>query len=427
MKQVKQMLWVAMVLLFVTAGVFAGGGGQQGSTGGGEKLLFWYWDNTSFRAAYDEFLKTHPGMDAEFVDVHSGDYAQKFMTNYAAGAEIPDVGCIEVGVRQQLLDVDGAWEVLTKAPYNYNPNLQYEATWPLMQNHRGEFLAVDFVLMGSGLAYKRGMAREYLGTDDPARLEGMLKTWDDAARLGAQVYEKSGGKKYLFSTIGDLTHIIKNQQNEVIVNRDGLINEEAIRRIFTALIKLKADHAFDIALGGMEFNASYAMDDHIMYACAPWKPRYEIKPNDPNRGPPGWGVMRAPEGTYNSGGLAFAISSKSKHKERAWEFIKWFTLEEEGAKFYAESAGEIMNLKSFSDNPASYAGQEDSYFNGQNVKQLFVQLSKEMKLPYLTKYDSAASTAIGNSVNALTLKDYRVEELVTMTLAELRNSISMMQ
>ncbi|MGV7801900.1 hypothetical protein PJN14_30455, partial [Mycobacterium kansasii] len=66
----------------------------------------------------------------------------------------------------------------------------------------GKIRAVSDHSSPGGFWYLRETAQEYLGTDDPDEISGMVDSWDKIIQLGKQVYEASGGKVHLIANAG---------------------------------------------------------------------------------------------------------------------------------------------------------------------------------------------------------------------------------
>lgn len=50
---------------------------------------------------------------------------------------------------------------------------------PVSVNEDGDLLGLPMGSVPSAMAYKRSLAKEYFGTDDPGKLSEMFSTWED--------------------------------------------------------------------------------------------------------------------------------------------------------------------------------------------------------------------------------------------------------
>ncbi|MDE6963618.1 MAG: hypothetical protein K2P30_08335, partial [Lachnospiraceae bacterium] len=167
----------------------------SGETAAGKKkVVFWSWASGQFDAAHEAYREAHPDMDWELeeVVVAAEDYLTKLQQGYASGGDMPDILMGEMGWRGSAFALD-IWENLETEPYNFDRSILMDSVIGGIVNSQDQVIGVENALNPAFMMYKKDLAREYLGTDDRAELEAMFKTYDDYAKVGAEVYEKSGG------------------------------------------------------------------------------------------------------------------------------------------------------------------------------------------------------------------------------------------
>ena len=145
--------------------------------GGSKVINIWGWETYEQQKEEFERFEELTGIKVEMTMVESKDMPVRIQTALASGADMPDIVWIEMGVRGKMLALD-CWEVLTDAPYNMDTSLLFDSMIPLGTNEKGEFVGLDDGPSMAGLAYKRDLAKEYFGTDDPAELEQMFTDWN---------------------------------------------------------------------------------------------------------------------------------------------------------------------------------------------------------------------------------------------------------
>lgn len=130
-----------------------------------------------------------------------GDYMTKLQTSYVSGMELPDIILGEMAWRGTLFEMN-ICENLEEAPYNLDRSEMVPSSVPLVSDQNGKILGVEMQVTPAGFAYKRDLAKEYLGTDDPQKVGEMIKDWDSFLAVGEQVKEKSGGKVKMMASLG---------------------------------------------------------------------------------------------------------------------------------------------------------------------------------------------------------------------------------
>jgi multiple sugar transport system substrate-binding protein len=329
--------------------------------------------------------------------VPSSDYVVKLQTTMASGGQMPDIALLELTPRGALMALD-EWEVLNAAPYNVNPDDILDYALPLITNPKGEIVGIQEDSTMGGLAYKRNLAREYFGTDDPDEIEAMFSTWDDFLVKGREVYEKSGGKVTLFSGLyEEVFRLIAGSYTEPWV-KDGKLNiESTFKPVYETLQTFVENHVVgNLDTWSAPWNASFSNDNVIFYVTPTWFVPHGIKANDKN-GEGNYGLIKAPV-SYEWGGTALAIPKRAKNKELAWQFIRWMTLSMDGARAFADVNNTMTLYKPAMEQEGFYSAP-DPYFGGQDIMAKYIEIGKETQARPITQYDSTIFDA-----NAIVLK-----------------------
>jgi len=385
----------------------ASSAGQSPSASGAEgekdpkdykgEITLWAWGDYE-KNLIPYFNKDYPNIKVNVVVVPNSDYGKKLQATIASKGDMPDVALLEISSRGQLMSLD-AWENLEKPPYNVNRDDIVDFALPLDMNEKGEIVTLQEDATMAGIAYKRDLAKQYFGTDDPAELEKMFNSWDAFAAKAAEVEQKSGGKVHLFDGLfEDGYRMIGGEYTEPFV-KDGKLNTEAtflpMYRTMEKLVKAKAFGNFESWTA--PWNASFANNSVIFYPCPTWFVPVVIKAND-KKGAGNYGLMKAPIGGFSWGGTGLSIPKDAKNKELAWQFVKWVTLSENGAKAFKEVNSTMTLYKPAFEQEGFYSAP-DPFFGGQDIMAKFVELGKEAKSRPITKYDT-----IVNDANAIVLK-----------------------
>jgi multiple sugar transport system substrate-binding protein len=427
-KKMKRLAVVLMVL-FLAGSLFAGGGsqpsGSSSSSGGVTHIVMWNWDNNVTDITFPAFESTHPNIKIDRVVVPAEEIPLKLQQSLAAGLDMPDILLAEINARAQAFSLD-IWEDLGQSPYNIKKDIFFESTVGLMQNSKGQIVAIDQTLCPSGIAYKRGLTKQYFGTDDRAALENIFKSLDDFVAKGAEVARASGGKVFMFAAPADVLGWIRLSTTTKLVNPDGSINYTGkARDSLDFLIKLRNAGAVDaINMWSPQENASFAGDNHIFYPLPNWGIQFRIKTNDPN-GSGRWGVMIPPTGGFSWGGTVQGIYKNSKHKAEAWEYLKWFSFSKEGTEVVKKGTDYFTPVKEFYNDP-SYVSNVDPYFGGVDTGAYFYkELMPKVVPPEFTPYD-AYMNEVDNALAAYIMADRTVtlQQALAKGIEELKSRVS---
>ncbi len=373
-----------------------------------------------------EFNKVYPNIHVEFTMVDSEDMVTKLQLALASDSQLPDIAWLEIGQRGKLVSMD-CWEDLSAPPYNVDAGLLLDWLIPISTNERGELVGIESSPAGGGLVYKRDLAKEYLGTDDPKELEKMLATWDDVIRIGKEVRAKNSDV-YMFTGIPDVKQIVTGQNKNPFIVDGKLDLENSLGDAMQILIDAKnADICDAMEQWSPAWNASFMEQNHIFYPCPTWGLTWMVKANDPD-GVNSWGAMQAPGGGYTWGGTIHAIPRDAEHKEAAFKFLEWNYLTMEGAAVNRDVNEYYTSLKEGYEDPEFYSNP-DEYYAGQDAMGVFANeiLPNIENVRPICEYDleiNDAITLVTNELNAAkSASGFTVESMLDEMKQEIMNQV----
>lgn len=361
------------------------------SSGDATEITMWGWNAGDIEKIFDAYVEdTGANVTLNYVTVQQTEAFQKLQTTVSAGLDMPDIVPSEAGQRGTMIDL-GIWEDLSADPYNFDTSNIFEYQINLCSSEDGKLVALPMDISSAALAYKKALAKEYLGTDDPDELADMLSDWDAFLEKGEEVKEKSNGTVFMFASLTGVKQILDGQNPEPVITNDTLDMSSPNKTIETMAKFRDAGIVDNLDETSAAYSASYADDVHIFYPCASWTPAYTIAPNDPN-GKDRWGLIIPPEGCYSWGGTANMIPSGALHKDEAYAFLNWMA-SVDGCKI-------IHDVVNWNDsNPAMYEDPDyahlyDENFGDQDIGEiLFVKAMENIQVRPVSKYDATISDA----------------------------------
>ena len=99
-----------------------------------------------------------------------------------------------------------AWDNLSAEPYNATALAEdvIGYTKEIGSDAQGNLRALCWQATPGGLWYKRSMAKEYLGTDDPEEVSKMLSSTEGMLDVAKTIHDKSDGKTAFVTNFQDL-------------------------------------------------------------------------------------------------------------------------------------------------------------------------------------------------------------------------------
>lgn len=346
------------------------------------KLTIWWWADQM--EIIEDFQKLYPNVEVEPVMIDAGDYLTKVQSTIASGGQLPDILMGELSFRGKLFSMD-ILENLEAEPYNFDRTQVVDYLIPAMTDEKDQVLGIETCQSPAGMAYKRDLAKEYLGTDDPEELEAMLKDWDSFIEKGKEVSEKSGNKITMIPSLGDVYYMINGQSKAPRISGDT-IDMAAVTDTFAQVAKFRDAGIVDkIVQWTPAWFSAYGSGNSIFYPTACWGVVDYVKAND-EQGKGNWGLIVPPSGGFNWGGTTMSITKSSENKLAAWKLIEFYNLTKEGTE-----TKKVLQLIPTSKDGASdpyFAEGEDEFFAGQNIGEVWMKrVIPTIHINPITKYD----------------------------------------
>lgn len=284
----------------------------------------------------EEFNKIVPGVKVNVTVMPSKEYRTKLQNAFRTGTNAPDVATFEISdlgvyketeMLEDLSQEQYGAEAISKDMIPYVDELSRDAD--------GHLKGLSWQSTPGGFWYKKALAKEYLGTDDPAELAAMLSSWDDIVEVGKQVYEKSNGKIALLDDVESVLQLYASYKGTGWVDENGhIISDDYMLEMFQMMetvVTNKVDAESDMWSAGWT-SGMYANDMFILTCLPTWGLNFCIKPGIPademDKAANTWGYMQAPI-PYQNGGTWYGMYSGSANKDAAWAWIKTMTSNED--------------------------------------------------------------------------------------------------
>jgi len=332
----------------------------------------------------------------------------------ASGSGAPDFFTAEIAYLKSFIDGD-FWDNLSKAPYNAEELVKdktAEYVLELSRDKDGNLKALSWQSTAGALMYNRDIAREVLGTDDPAEVSKWTSNWDSFLELGRKIKDVTGGTKYLVSDTGVLWRIVFASRTNPWVKNGKLYIDDVVTDFFDvgkSIRKEGLDAAYPQWSGS--WSGSMANGDVFCYILPTWGLHYVLKPNAGEAMIGHYGLATPPD-SYYWGGTWIGIykDAAADPKAVAWAFIKMFCIDDEYMEYYAKKTGDFLsNLKVVEKIKDEFS---DDFLAGQNHYAYFYEEAKKVNGKLVTAYDLAVESAVGNNYAAYVEDEFSKEEAI---------------
>jgi len=381
-----------------------------------------------------KFTEENPGVETEVVVIAPADYPTKVEAALLANSEEPDIIVGEPQMLESMYEAGFFANLDEMGAKDYEGKI-VDYVWEVGKDADGIQRAISYQVTPAGFYYRRDIAKNVFGTDDPAEIGKLFASYDKIIETGNTL--KDAGYR-IFASDAETQYFSGNSAWVI----DGKLNIDQSRYDYmdmcTELYKqdltayaaqwtapwyqamsgpvpiLNADVMWgdwadedgdgQAALNVWDaenFNANvgnYATEtaEVFAYGLPSWG---TLTMRDNGQDQTGvWGVCSGP--AYGFGGGTFiGISDLSKNKELAWEFVEFVTLNEETAEWWIEvSNGDVVSLISVLE---KHAEDENAVYGGQKTFAFWLEQAKGIDYSKVTQYDKAIGDAWGEAITAV--------------------------
>lgn len=402
---------------------------DDGGSGDSEDALV-IWTITNDQKTQAEKWSEETGNKVDVTVIEPGDYPTKLQATLTGGSKDVDVIVGEPQMLQDFFDA-GFFEDLDQAPYNAQDYAGQivDYVWEVGQDADGHQRAISYQITPAGIYYRRDIAQEVFGTDDPVEIGKLFADYDTVLQT-AQALKEAGYR--CFASDGEITYF--SGQSAWVV--DGALNVDQARYDYMDLcIEL---YQQDLTAYASQWSTPWyqAMGGPVPVLTAEdnaWSEDFETETADRDTtevfayGLPAWGVLTMRdhvEGTDTEGkwgvcsgpsygfggGTYLGISTFSEKKDLAWDFIKWCTLNEDTADWWIEdSQGDTVSLVSALE---KHKDDENAIYGGQKLYQFWLEQAEGIDYSKVTRYDKQIGDAWGEAISKIKTGEMTKDEAI---------------
>lgn len=361
------------------------------------------------------FNELYPDVTVNITVVPNADFLAKLTPTLASGQGVPDIFTGESDYVKYLVD-SGYWDDLEADPYNADTSDVWDYVVSVGTDDGGILRALSFQASPGSVMYRRDMARDVLGTDDPDEVAAMLT--DEAAMLEVAAKLKESGIK-MFASWQDIFNMeFSNRAEPWVVDGKLIIDESMLSFMDTA--KTITDNGYDLGVDpwAPEWTAAVDSADTFCYVLPSWGYQSVVKPGAVETAGE-WAMCQGPI-PYVKGGTWLGIYKDSPNKALAWAFLSYCCLNSEAQQAYATEYGEYVSLKSADEVLAEGPGEE--VLGGQNPFAFYNAQMELLPADLMTAYDGTINNAFLSATKNYATGAMTKDEAVAQFKADVANA-----
>ena len=335
----KQTLLVLGFLVMASLVLVACGG--LGQSKGPAVLNVWSFTN-EIRTMAIAFEGKNPDVDVVYtmIPMTNGEYQTKLKA--AIGTDdVPDVVALEAAFVKEWVEADFLADLSDLV--SVADELKTFPAVVQVGTHEGVAKGFSYQATPGAFFYRRSIAAECLGTEDPAEVQAMVSDLDKFVDVAAKIKECSDGDYYMVGTSAAMFNpFLANRSQPWVV--DGALVIDSKVEEFVDFAKLFRQEEYESQAGQWSEGWFAGMSDTLVdadgnakkifsYFLPTWGLPYVLIPNSGDTGGD-WAMINGPL-SYQWGGTWVGAMADSKNLDLAKDFIKFVALDEENLTNWA--------------------------------------------------------------------------------------------
>lgn len=391
---------------------------DNNNAAGGDSLVIWTLadDLKQFAQRYTD----QTGVDIQVEVIAPADYSTKLTS--ALGAKSKEVDVI-VGEPQMLLNFFEAGFFADLSALDADAKEQIvDYVYEAGKDENGVLRALSYQVTPGAIIYRRDLAQEIFGTDDPDAMSEKFKDYNTIIQTAEEIKDKG---YRIFSDSGNLRWYANAGAAWVV---DGVLQvSDAKLGYMDAAVKLYQDELVAFApewsaawyasmAGELPLDAGWSdladlegaeMTQVFSYSLPSWGALIVRDNANENKGK--FGICSGPC-SYFGGGTFIGVSEYSEHKDIATDFVKFCTLNDDTAQWWLETSnGDVVSNKAVLEANKDY---ENESFGNQKTYEFYTKEAANIDYSVVTKYDDTIGNFWGASIEAIQKGEMTKEEAI---------------
>ena len=377
---------------------------QGGETAEEGKVFNIYAWNEEFKGFFEKYYEVPEGITVNWIITPNdgGAYKNKLDEALLNQENVPEDEKIDMF----LLEVDHHIMQYTNSPYTQDIKAlgvtdfsnAYAYTVQAASDASGVVKGVSFQCCPSALIYRRSIALDVLGTDDPAEVQELLSDWDKFNAVAADAKAKG---YYMTASESETYRTFSNNVTAPWVDDAGNLQFDAQIEAWMEQAKTFSDNGYTINTGiwDQPKNDQMFADGKTMCFFGPaWYFNFCMgNAQDAEKGCYGdWAICEGPQAHF-WGGTWLMASASSDNPTMLADIMNTFINDEEVCSALVANENQFSNNQAVNAKFAADPEYGNAFLGGQNDVAVFVELAKNIKFENQTIYDQIINEQLQSS------------------------------
>jgi len=308
-----------------------------------EKTVIDFWSFTNelmtMAIAYEG---VNPDVDIVYTmaPMDAGEYQTKLKSALGTD-EAPDIMALEASFVREYVESDILMTINDLLPAAEAAGT-YQYVLDVATDFDGNLKALSWQATPGAVFYRRSIAKEYFGTDDPDEIQAMMSDMDGFTEMAATLKDAGGGDVYMVASNREFENPYWANRSQPWVVDDTFVIDPKMDE-YVELSKMFRDEGYEAQAGQWSEGWFAGMSDTLVdaegnskqifcYFLPTWGLPYVLKPNATTEDGSGdtagdWGIVPGPL-PYSWGGTFAGVLAESDNADLAKEIVTWMTTDE---------------------------------------------------------------------------------------------------
>ena len=361
--------------------------------------------NEEFKGFFETYYKVPEGVTVNWIinPSDNGVYQQKLdeallKQANAADDEKIDLFLAEADYIGKYVDSNYTMDI-TSFGYK-NASTMYDYTIKAATDKNGVCKGVSFQCCPAAVIYRKSIAKDVLGTDDPAEVQKAIDSWEKFDAVAAQAKEKG---YYMTASFAETFRAFSNNCTMPWVDANNKLQFDPQITAWMDQTENYIKNGYTLTAGVWDAEKTNQMfkDGKTMCFFGPaWYYNFCMtNAMDPDNGCVGdWCIVKGPQ-AYFWGGTWLLAATGSDNTEMLKDIFETFTINEDVCSKLVSEQNQFPNNTKIVDKFA----KDETYGNtsildGQNDIAIFAELAKNIKWENHTNYDQLLNEGLQNKL-----------------------------
>ena len=360
--------------------------------------------NEEFKGFFEKYYTVPEGVTVNWIITPSdnGAYQQKLdeallnQANAAADDRI-DMFLAEADYIGKYVESDYTMDI-SKIGFT-NADTQYEYTIKAASD-KGVCKGVSFQCCPAAVIYRKSIALDVLGTDDPAQVQAAMDTWEKFDAVAAQAKEKG---YYMTASFAETFRAFSNNCTSAWVDASGKLQFDPQITKWIEQTDKYIENGYTLTAGvwdAEKTNEMFKTGKTMCFFGPAWYYNFCMtNAMDPENGCVGdWCIVQGPQ-AYFWGGTWLLAATGSDNTEMLKDIFETFTKNEDVCTKLVANENQFPNNTKVVEKFAKDATYGNTaILDGQNDIAVFAELAKNIKWENHTNYDQLLNEGLQNKL-----------------------------